>query len=289
MHGLNIFARSNSVPTTGSPGGKPFQYGNAWQYHSRSDRHSKVACWGIMFDVLRSCPLLRKHIDEGKVGFGINHRMTDFAQNKRKNLDLVICRFTKLRKVRGAATFADLAGPYTVKLSASEQNELAKLPKVPIAAPSSVLVALEAKACMTAFNKAGPRLFDELNSSHLTVHGDSDLAIAAGIAIVNAAEEFISPDRNRWSLASHKAAYSKHTQPKNAEFALSVVKTIPRRSATGVKGFDALTVAMIKCVNDGTPVEIIDGPPAPAPSDAFHYDGFIERLSHLYATRFTGI
>ena len=54
----------------------------------------------------------------------------------------------------------------------------------------SVLLALEAKACMTAHIKALPRLYDELNSSQLTVHGAADQAIAAGLAIVNIATAF---------------------------------------------------------------------------------------------------
>jgi uncharacterized RmlC-like cupin family protein len=37
----------------------------------------------------------------------------------------------------------------------------------------AVLIALEAKACMTAHVKALPRLYDELNSSHQCVHGSS--------------------------------------------------------------------------------------------------------------------
>ena len=63
-------------------------------------------------------------------------------------------------------------------------------------------MALEAKACMTEFGKARPRLYDELNSSHLTIHGDTNSAIAAGFALVNAAESFVSPLRNPWPLGS---------------------------------------------------------------------------------------
>ena len=69
-------------------------------------------------------------------------------------------------------------------------------------------MALEAKACMTAHQRALPRLYDELNSSHLTVHGATDQAIAAGFAMVNIAGQYLSPDLNKknrstdpqWSL-----------------------------------------------------------------------------------------
>src|SRR5579872_6346997 len=92
LDGLNIITRSMSVATSGSPGGKPFQYGNAWQYHPRSDRHSKIACWALMFDLIGECDLLREHLTIGKVAIGINHTMRDFARDREKNLDLVVCR-----------------------------------------------------------------------------------------------------------------------------------------------------------------------------------------------------
>ena len=46
---------------------------NIWQYHSRSDSHSKVACWTVLFDLLQECPIFRRHADEGKIGFRVNH------------------------------------------------------------------------------------------------------------------------------------------------------------------------------------------------------------------------
>ncbi|MES0160396.1 MULTISPECIES: hypothetical protein [unclassified Mesorhizobium] len=79
MNGLDIVARSMSVATSGSPGRKPFQNGNTWQYHPRSDRHSKIACWALMYDLLLESELLRHHVATGKVAIGINHEMRDFA------------------------------------------------------------------------------------------------------------------------------------------------------------------------------------------------------------------
>lgn len=68
-------------------------HGHAWNYHSRSDHHSKVACWGgIVFDLLRASTLFREHVAAGRVAFGINHEMRDFRNDRKKNLDLVICQ-----------------------------------------------------------------------------------------------------------------------------------------------------------------------------------------------------
>jgi len=85
MDGPKILAKSMSTPQVTD------QFGNLWQYHSRSDQHSKVACWALLFDLLHHCPLLRHHIKVGKIGFGINHEMRDFKNNRSKDLDLVIC------------------------------------------------------------------------------------------------------------------------------------------------------------------------------------------------------
>jgi hypothetical protein len=62
----------------------PDASGHAWNYHSRSDHHSKVACWGIVFDLLGASALFRKHVEAGRVAFGINHEMRDFKTTGRK-------------------------------------------------------------------------------------------------------------------------------------------------------------------------------------------------------------
>ena len=46
MHGPELLARFLSTP------GPPDSHGNVWQYNSRSDRHSKVGCWGVAFDLI---------------------------------------------------------------------------------------------------------------------------------------------------------------------------------------------------------------------------------------------
>ena len=46
MRGPEILARTMSIPTR--RGESP----RAWQYHSRSDNHSKLACWTLLFDFL---------------------------------------------------------------------------------------------------------------------------------------------------------------------------------------------------------------------------------------------
>lgn len=294
MHGPEILARTLSVPTTGA-GSKPFAHGNAWQYHSRSDRHSKVACWGLTLDLMSRCPLLREHVAAGKVGLGINHELRDFRNNKKKNLDLVLCRIGPAVSkggskggVRGASDFAGLASAYGLVLSAPERRALASLPSLPIAGVATVLVATEAKAAMTAFLKARPRLKDELTSSHQTIHGDNESAIAAGLVLINGAATFVSPDMNKHALAQTAAVVSKHRQPDDAEKVVAGLRDIQRRSAPNDAGFDALGVVVVNCRNDGSPVtRITTHPPAPVAADDFDYARFVDRVAHLYATRFS--
>lgn len=290
MTGLEIIARSMSVATSGSPGGKPFQHGNSWQYHPRSDRHSKIACWALMFDLLQECDLLRAHVAAGKVAIGINHEMRDFARNRAKNLDLVICRAAGAAGgVRKSKTFADLVTPYTIVLSDDERRRLSELPTAPLAQPATVLVALEAKACMTEFGKARPRLYDELNSSHLTIHGDTDGAIAAGFALINSAETFVSPIRNPWPLGSHPTVVSRHRQPKDLRSVAAKLTELPRRSRPGDGGFDAFAIGVIDCPNDNRPVTVKPGAPGEDYPEIYGYTQTIGRLAHLYATRFSSI
>lgn len=279
MYGPEILVRTLSKIS------RTDKFGNDWQYHSRSDHHSKVACWGIVFDLLRTCSLLRRHVEAGVVNFGINHEMSDFVHDRKKDLDLVLCTPGSGHLKGLGANLTDLGKTYGVELSAGERSELARLPVLTRAPVGSVLMALEAKACMTAHQRALPRLYDELNSSHATVHGASDLAIAAGFAMVNMSEIYLSPDLNKKNRTSDPE-WSRHNQPKAAQITVDKVRQLPKRSKTGDLGYDALAIVVVDFVNDGRPVELVTRPPAPQPGDIYHYDSMIERLGHIYATRF---
>jgi hypothetical protein len=280
MFGPDIIARS----LTGA--GMIDSSGRAWQYHSRSDRHSKVACWAIVFDFLAACPLLRHHVASRRVAFGINHEMVDFRNARKKNLDVVVCTPGASRPGHSSTgrSLADLAARFGVRLDDAEANVLRTLPPLQEEPVGSVLVALEAKACMTAHQKALPRLYDELNSSHLTIHGATDEAIAAGFAMVNVADTFVSPGRNT-DGTSRPDKVNRHRQPRDAGLAIEKIRQIPRRSRTGDTGFDALGILVVDLVNDGSPMSVHLDPPAPVPGDVLHYANLIERLSNLYATR----
>jgi len=279
MYGPKILVRTLSKVT------RKDKHGVGWQYHSRSDHHSKVACWGIVFDMLRTNPLLRRHVENGTVHFGINHEMRDFVHDRKKNLDLVLCTPSNIGNAKSNLTLESMVTDYGIDLSPEEQSELGRLPVLRRMPVGSVLMALEAKACMTAHQRALPRLYDELNSSHLTVHGATDQAIAAGFAMVNIAERYLSPDLNKGNRASNPV-WSTHDQPRAAKLVVDRIRQLPRRSRAGTTGYDALAIVVIDCANDGSDVRLITTPPAPPPGDIFHYESMIHRLGYDYSTRF---
>ncbi len=283
MLGPALLARFLEIP------GPPDRYGNQWQYHSRSDRHSKVGSWGVALDLLTTSSLLRRHATDGKIVMGVNHTMVDFATGRKKDLDLVIAR-PSTDTARTVSQFADLASNYGAPLTEAEQAILAALPAVPVASTvGAVLVALEAKACMTAHVKSLPRLYDELNSSHLCVHGASRQALAIGYVQVNAATEFVSPIINSRGKVEGVYEISTHRQPGDTERVITKVAEILRRSAASGVGFDGIGITVLDLRNDGSPVHLITAPPAPQPGDPFNYDSMIVRMANEYDTTFAYI
>jgi hypothetical protein len=281
---LDILVRTLSVPAPMGPSG------TLWQYHPQSDRHSKIACWGVLFDLLQTSALLRSHVAAGKVNFGVNHKMQDFEHNKTKRLDLVLCRpgdDAPARRSTRPVTLSSLATDLEIELTARQQATLGALPVITRAPVGAVLVALEAKATMTEHTKAGPRLYDELNSSHQIVHASSNRALSVGFFMVNASYRFISPNRNK-GLA--RPVVTVHRQPDAAEHSINVVKGLPRRSGFSGTGYDGLAIVVIDLVNDGmTPVTLVTGPPAPPPGDIFNYDAMLTRVANEYDAAFAGI
>ncbi|HVF13563.1 MAG TPA: hypothetical protein VM942_03130 [Acidimicrobiales bacterium] len=270
MEGPSILVQTLTVPAftrTASP--------QPWQYHSRGGRHSLTACWGVMFDLLANSSLLREHVLSGKVVFGLDHQMHDYAANRSKNLDLVVARphdggWTRKRRPR---LFAELPALFDMHLNDDQRSALASLPNPLEGAVGAVHLALEAKACMTAFSKSYPRLYDELNSSHAVIHGASNRALAVGLAIINVADEFVSPVGIR----------NRHDQPAGALGAIAKVGQLPRRSGDEGVGYDGLGIVLVDLTNDGSPVTLASSPPVPV---NYEYERMVVRIANEYDVRF---
>jgi hypothetical protein len=56
-----------------------------------------------------------------------------------------------------------------------------------------LLFCCELNTAMTEHNKAQPRIYGELNSSHGIVHAGDNDSIAGGVRVVNIADRFASP------------------------------------------------------------------------------------------------
>ena len=219
--------------------------------------------------------------------------MVDHTNGRKKNLDLVICRpevgDDEQKKPAKVQTFASLADKLGLELSAVDRGVLDTLPALYQRPVGSVLLAVEAKAAMTEFSKARPRLYDELASSHVVVHGDTDSAIAVGFAMINGSDSFISPTKNPCIAYGAPMLTSKHDQPRQLRLTIDKVRSLPRREAPGKPGFDAIAAVAVHCSNDGkSPVSIISDPKQGAvpPQDVLHYNTMINRVVGVYNDRF---
>jgi hypothetical protein len=284
MDGPEILVASMCVPRPRGPRKQ------LWQYHPRSDAHSKLACWGVLFDLLGQSRLLRQHVSQSKVVLGVHFTLRDFSTGRKKVLDLVIARPTG-GAVKRTRSMVDLAQEWGIVVNQSQAATLAVLPTLEEGPVGAVLVALEAKATMTAHQRAEPRLYDELNSSHVTVHGASRQALAVGLVMVNIAETFVSPSLNPAPPGPGVTSVrSLHHQPSATVGVIEKVREIPRRRGAETEGFDGLGVIVVDMLNDNvTPVKLVTTPPAPAAGDVLHYDTMITRTAHEYDVSFSNL
>ena len=203
--------------------------------------------------------MLRAQATRGEIVFGINVNFRWPTTGKRKTLDLAI---------------GTPAGPLP---AASLRRPIAK------GELAEVLISCEAKTVMTEHGKSQPRIYDELSSSHEIVHQGRPDAIATGITVVNIAQTFVSPLRQTSARSVHA---SRHKQPDVTARMIQHLRGLPIREAVGQVGFDAYTTIVVDCDNKGE-VRLWTAPPAPQPGQPDHYDTFLERISRLYAERFS--
>lgn len=273
MRGPAILARTMSVATTRGRGER------AWQYHSRSDTHSKVACWTLLFDLLLECDALRSAAAAGGVGFGINHVMVGPIN---KTLDLVLTIVPPSRATRSRRLFADLVSAYGIALDAADREALSTLPPIEEDSRddvSEVAVALEAKACMTEHLKSLPRLHAEILATGYLAKKAAPRCITVSYSLVNAAPFFVTP--------SGEAPTNRHTQPNDAQRVVQMIgRAIPSAAEVRDYGYDVIGVTVLDCRNDGSPVLLLDRTLAPARNEHIHYERMIRSLCSEWRGRF---
>jgi len=235
--------------------------GHTYRYHSRSDAHSKALCKFIAEDLIDASSVMAQHAQEGKIVYAINCRYKWPSSAKAKTIDLAI--------------------------GIADQSLLELGPDEVIAhgVPKRVLLSCEAKTCMTEHGKSKPRIYDELSSSHTIVHAGDKEALAAGIAVVNIADQFASPLRQ---MKGQPLMFKQHTQPKAAEQMVEHLRGLPIRQKIEEEGFDGYSTIVISCDNQG-PATLWTELPAPQDGDMDHYDSFVEKLAREYDERFSDL
>lgn len=234
------------------------RFGHVYRYHSRSDAHSIALCRFVMEDLIEHSSVLTDQIEAGRVIWDTNVRFLFPRTLKTKTLDLAV----------GLPTATSVGADSTTRGRGRIWD---------------VLIACEAKSVMTEHGKSQPRVFDELNSAHSIVHSGRQDAIAAGIAVVNIAEEFASPLRQ--TAARRDLFISHHNQPEVAEKMVRHLRGLPVRDDASGVGFDAYTTIVVECDNQG-PATLWTELPAPQPGEPDHYDTFVQRVVRFYDERF---
>jgi len=283
MYGPAIICRTLSIPSVSD------RHGNRWQYYSRSDHHAKVAAWAILFDLLLQCPVLRKHAERGDVTLGLNREIHDFWTGEKKNVDFVLGVPDAGVADARTATLKALRRKYDIELSAEEADLLEYLPDVGGLPVRNIQLAVDVRTCMTGHAAAVPRLQRDLDAGHRTIHGAADSAIAVAFVMVNGAEEFVSPDRNKFSLADAPAVVSRHTQPDDAARVSTRVREVAHRDDLEDEGYDALGLVALAARNDGRPVKLLHDAAAPDGEDPIRYEGMLARMAGAYEARFAAV
>jgi hypothetical protein len=272
MRGPTILARSMSIATR--RGKSP----RAWQYHSRSDSHSKIACWTLLFDLLLECDVVRDIAGRGRLGFRINHMMVGPIN---KTLDLVLTIVQSTRNASSRRTFAEVAGALGIELDDSDRVALAGLPLFHEEGAddvSEVAVAVEAKACMTEHVKSLPRLHAEILATGYLAKLAAPHCLSVSYSLVNAAATFVSP--------SGQSAVNQHNQPDDARRVVQMISNaVPAASKNNQYGYDVIGTTVVDCRNDGSPVTVVRSDPAPTRNDHTHYERMLVSLCGKFRER----
>lgn len=212
-------------------------------------------------DLLAQCDVLRGQASAGKIAFGINIKHL-WPNGKKKTIDLAIGR---------PKTLDPNGSPIKGSPKAVEMSE--------------VFISCEAKTAMTEHIKSQPRIFDELGSSHEIVHQGRPDAIAVGITMVNIADKFASPLRQK---SRKNIFYLPHCQPDAAASMIQHLRGLPIREVVGQQGFDAYCTFVVKTDNISS-ASLWTDPPAPQPGENDHYQTAVSRITRFYAERFISI
>jgi hypothetical protein len=236
-------------------------------YHPRSSAHSNALCEHILDDLVANCPKIKRDAARGQLVYDLNFRIRAGAADW--NIDLV------------------LGEPAGTPIPPREGQAITR------AVPSSIRVAVEAKAVMTEHRKAARNRQRDMVSFHAHIHGYDNDAVAAGVLVMNIAKVFTSPLRNvrtqcpKCGHAFVPAVVTTHKNPAAlVEYGVNLFRAVPIRSTTTGVGLEAMCVLVVDHTNaPGARATLHTAKPAPQVGDTLHYDRFLQLICQRYTQR----
>ena len=225
---------------------------NSEGYHPRSNRHSNALAEAIVSDLVANCLAIAADMRRGALVYDLNF---DLGGRSNWNVDLVIGQ-----------------PPPT----GESPSSIAVQRRAP---PSTVRIAVELKAVMTAHRKAVKNRARDLEAHHTHVHAYDRRAIAAGLLVVNAAGRFRSPLRGEPTVHRNVDSLARHC--------VDEIRAVEVRGPSHEAGIDAKAVLIVDYDNMGGTATYVDGRSAPRVGDPIHYDAFIQRICSEYEVRWS--
>jgi len=237
------------------------------RYHPRSNAHSNALGHLIIRDLVENCPRIAQHASKGQLVYDINYKIQ--AGTTEWNIDYVL------------GQPAEVAGP-------PPGGEVIRR-----ARPSYLRIAIEAKAVMTEHGKAQRNRQRDIDAFHQHVHASDNDTIAAGIVVLNIADTFCSPLRNKQTecpKCGHQfqpLLVTTHEQPKTlVKTGVTLFRGLPGRSRPEDIGLEAMCVVVVDYSNRQKAVARVQTKsPAPEVGDPLHYDHFIQVICQRYTSR----
>lgn len=223
-------------------------------YHPRSNKHSNALAVAIVNDLLQYCPKLASKAAAGQIVYDLN--FTIISGTAEWNVDLVL----------GTAP-PNTSPPF--------------LPaRIVQTHPVLVQVAIEIKTVMTEHRKAVKNRKRDFDAHHAHVHQYNQNAIAGGVIVINASDQFRSPLRQEDTVH--------HNPQKLVGHCINEIRSIAFSGGiVGTPGLDAKAVIVVDLNNITIPeTSYVTTRPAPSVGDPVHYDSFIQTVCDLYMARF---
>lgn len=221
-------------------------------YHPRSNAHGKALCEFVLHDLLALCQKIATDAENGRLVYDIQRKI--IVGNSEWNIDLVL-------------------GP-----PPSNHKPVTPAKGIERHSPATVRIAIEAKTIMTEHGKARRNRQRDLDSFHQFMHrSDSDI-VAAGLTVVNMAEQFQSPLRPAVSVHRNIRPLVDET--------LALLRSLPLRGAGDASGLEANGAIVVAHDNISlADAKLVTVLPAPQMGDPLHYDAFLRRICDRYTQR----